>query len=352
MSRCLIPWLTVSLLAVSCASVHPVPLPQLAQSHRVKTPDGWELELVRYPAEGGTRQGAPVLMVHGISSNARGVDVDATHSMPRWFAAHGREAWTLSLRGTGTSSRPGENGLPQLITFDDYWKSDLPTAIAEIRSVTGSDTVQYIGHSMGGMTLYAYLSQGGQHIERAVTLGSPTRLDWGQTATALLARFTETSISKFWSAPSEWGAHVVAPLQPAMPDGPMERMLWNPESSRLETFQTLLAWGTSDTAGGTGKQLVRLVSGEFKSADGSIDFRADMKRINTPILVVAGKLDRVAPVPSVKDAYRLIGGQKRWLLITRANGAAGEYGHMDLLIGDRAATEVWSPVLDFLSQVP
>lgn len=51
------------------------------------------------------------------------------------------------------------------------------------------------------------------------------------------------------------------------------------------------------------------------------DFRADMAKITTPVIVVAGKLDRVAPTPAVKDGYRSLGGPKRWLLITRANGA-------------------------------
>ena len=82
----------------------------------------------------------------------------------------------------------------------------------------------------------------------------------------------------------------------------------------------------------------------------SFDFRADMARVHTPVIVVAGKLDRVAPTPAVKDGFRALGGPKRWLLITRANGALGEYGHMDLVIGERAPAEVFRPVLDFFTQ--
>ena len=68
------------------------------------------------------------------------------------------------------------------------------------------------------------------------------------------------------------------------------------------------------------------------------------------MLVVAGRLDRVALCPAVYDAYRALGGPKEWLLISRANGAVAEYGHMDLVIGDRAPTEVWTPVLEFFNR--
>jgi poly(3-hydroxyalkanoate) synthetase len=88
------------------------------------------------------------------------------------------------------------------------------------------------------------------------------------------------------------------------------------------------------------------VAREFNQADKR---RADMAKIRTPVIVVAGRLDRIAAVPAVKDGYRALGGPKEWLLITRANGAQGEYGHMDLVIGDRAPTEVWTKILGFFS---
>ena len=58
----------------------------------------------------------------------------------------------------------------------------------------------------------------------------------------------------------------------------------------------------------------------------------------------------IAMAPAVKDGFRALGGPKEWLLITRANGTRGEYGHMDLVIGERAAGEVWSKVLDFFDR--
>jgi polyhydroxyalkanoate synthase len=343
-------WLAVVLLS-GCANLRVVPLPPEAERHRPKTADGWELSLVRYRPTGAPT-GRPVLLCHGISANERNMDLDDGHSMARWFAAQGREAWTMSVRATGGSDGPDpQKGRTLPIRFDHYWQHDLPTAIEHVRRVSGADAIDYAGHSMGGMILYAYLSQGGQGVHAAATLGSPTRLDWGTGLERLLKALGPMVVRDDVLLPSQLGAELSAPFQTSIDDGPFQRFFYNPQSTRPETWQRLVAYGTANTAGGTAKQLLSLIeTNRFGSADGARDFRADMAKIRTPIIVVAAKLDRVALTPAVKDGYRALGGPRKWLLITRANGAAGEYGHMDLVIGERAPDEVFRPVLDFFNQ--
>ncbi|MCU0697959.1 MAG: alpha/beta fold hydrolase [Myxococcaceae bacterium] len=339
------------LLLAGCAGLRVVPLPPEAERHRPKTKDGWEIALVRYRPQGPVT-GRPVLLCHGISANDRNMDLDERHSMARWFAAQGREAWTMSLRATGDSDRPDPSkGRALPIFFDDYWEHDLPTAIAHVRAVTGAESIDYAGHSMGGMIAYAYLSQGGTGLHAVATLGAPTRLDWGTGLEAILARLGPKVVSSpDVLLPSQLGAGLAAPFMTVVRDGPFQRIFYNPESTDPSTWQRLVVYGTADTAGGTARQLLALIAtGRFTSKDGARDFRADMARIRTPVLVVAGKLDRVALTPAVMDGYGALGGPKRWLLITRANGALGEYGHMDLVIGERAPDEVFRPVLDFFN---
>jgi poly(3-hydroxyalkanoate) synthetase len=315
------------------------------------TSDGWGIALVRYQAK-GTPSGPPVILCHGVAANARNMDLDDDVSMARWFAAHGRETWTVSLRGGGDSDRPDEAaGRPAGFDFDDYWKKDLPAVITYVRKVSGAKAIDWVGHSMGGMVLYAYLAEGGEGINAATTMGSPTRLDWGTGVEGpLLAAAPKLQGLRF-TVPASLGAHAMAPIDPHFDDGPMERFFYNPQSTSKRSWQRLIAYGTSDISSGVLMQLASVMrDGAMKSADGAIDFKKDMARITTPVLVVAAKLDRVAITPAVKDGYRALGGPKEWLLITRANGARGEYGHMDLVIGDRAADEVWSKVLDFLNR--
>jgi pimeloyl-ACP methyl ester carboxylesterase len=341
-------FLCAALSATGCVKV--VPLPSFAEPQRATTDDGWGIALVRYRPQ-GPPSGLPVVMVHGISANARNLDLDDEHSMARWFAAHGREAWTVSLRGAGDSDGPDASTGRAGFNFDDYWKHDLPAVIAWVLRVSGAPAVDYVGHSMGGLVIYAYLSQGGQGVHDVATLGSPTRFQWGTGMEELLTRGVARFFSVDWMVPSATGAGLAAPFE-AMGDGsPLQTLFYNPESTDPKTWQRLAAYGAADVSTGVARQLLSLMSdGRFLSADGRTDFHRDMAKISTPVLVVAAKLDRIALAPAVKDGYRALGGPKEWLLITRANGARGEYGHMDLVIGDRAGAEVWTPVLDFFAR--
>lgn len=345
-------WLVaVVLLTAGCASLRVVPLPPEAEVHRARTDDGWEIALVRYKPAGEPR-GLPVILCHGISANARNMDLDAEHSMARWFAAQGREAWTMSVRGTGDSDGPDDaKGRKWIMTFDDYALHDLPAVIAYVKKITGAPAVNYAGHSMGGILLYAYLAKGGKDIEAGATLGSPTRLDWGTGLETYLQGLAPKIVSPTMSVPSALGAWLAAPFQSWVEDGPFERFFYNRQSTSTQAWQRLMAYGTANVAGGATLQLVKMVDhGRFESFDGKDDYRAGMAANRTPVLVVAARLDRIALTPAVKDGYRALGGPKEWLLITRANGARGEYGHMDLVIGERAGDEVWSKVLDFFNR--
>ncbi|MBK7858556.1 MAG: alpha/beta hydrolase [Archangiaceae bacterium] len=323
------------LLLALAGCVREVPLPDFAERHRPMTDDGLELSMVRYRAR-GEPAGRPVLLCHGISANDRNMDLDEHHSLARWLSEHGREAWTMSLRGTGTSTHPVD------ATFDDFWQHDLPAAIHEVQRVSGAEQIDYVGHSMGGMIVYAYLAEGGQGLGAVATLGSPTNL-----ATGTLSGPAVVFLPGNFSIPSGSGAYLAAPFEGAIDDGLVARLFYNPENTRPEVFARLMAYGTADIAGGVARQLSRLGAGHFESADGKLDFRRDMARVTTPVLVVAGRLDRVAPAPAVKDGYRALGGPKEWLMVSQAHGAKAEYGHMDLVVGERAAEEVWSKVLTF-----
>ena len=202
--------------------------------------------------------------------------------------------------------------------------------------------------SEGGMVLYAYLSQGGLGIHAGATLGSPTKLNWGTGLEGLIKTAGPMFVTPKWMIPSGVGALLASPFQGVVEDGPFQRFFYNPQSTDLETWRRLMVYGTASVSGGAALQLIELIeTGRFQTHDGMIDLRADMAKITTPVMVIAGRLDRIAVAPSVKDGYRALGGPKEWVVITRANGSKGEYGHMDLVIGERAATEVWPKILTF-----
>jgi poly(3-hydroxyalkanoate) synthetase len=279
------------------------------------------------------------------------MDLDDAHSMARWFAAHGHEAWTLSLRGTGSSDAANpRQGRADDSDFDAFWKEDLPAALAKVIEVSGAPQVDWVGHSMGGMVIYAYLAAGGEGIGAAVTMGSPTRMDYG-TGTDRLLSVLSPLLPRRGAFPSALGAALAAPWQGAVDDGPFQRLFYDPANTRIDVWQRLMAYGTADVSFGVARQLTQMTrDGKFTSGDGKIDFRAGLAEVKTPVLVVAGRKDHIALTPAVRDAYRALGGPKEWLLVSVANGAHAEYGHMDLVIGEHAPADVWTPVLDFLDR--
>lgn len=337
-------------VASGCAHLRAVPLPAAAEVHRATTADGWKLSMVRYKAQGHAR-GRPVVLCHGIAANDRNMDLDDEHSMARWFAARGREAWTLSLRGTGGSdAASAREGRRDDSDFDAYWKEDLPAALAMVNQISGATEVDWVGHSMGGLVVYAYLSQGGTGVGAAITLGTPTRLDFGTGTDRLLGAMSPL-LPRSGAFPSALGALLAAPFQGAFDDGPFQRLFYDPTNTRTEVWQRLMVYGTADVSFGVARQLTSMMrDGRFASADGKIDLRAGLKTVTTPVLVVAARRDRIALTPAVRDAYRALGGPKEWLLVSRANGARAEYGHMDLVVGEHAPVDVWPQMLDFLTR--
>jgi len=343
--------LTAIALCLASGCVHVAPRPVATETYRPRTSDGYGLELVRYRTP-TLPKGPPVLLLHGVAANSRNMDLDEGHSLARWLVAHGREAWTLSLRGTGSSDDPDRgSGRPPGYAFDVFWKDDLPTALQEIERVTHAGPVDFVGHSMGGLVLYAYLSQGGQGVHAAVTLGSPTRLDWGTRVEPVIERFGAL-VPVGFSIPTAFGAHLAAPFH-GLADAPLQRLFYEPSNTPVPVMRALFAYGTADISSGVLEQFRGwMATGRFASADGQLDFRAGLSQVHTPVLVVAARLDHIALTPGVRDGYRALGGPKQWLLVCPANGAGAEYGHMDLVVGDHAPHDVFTPLLNFLDAQP
>jgi pimeloyl-ACP methyl ester carboxylesterase len=341
----------IALVACGCASYRE-PLPKEAEVHHPRTPDGWELVMVRYAAQPEAK-GRPVLLCHGINANGRNMDLDAKHSIARWFAAHGREAWTISMRRAGTYYGPdgGTTPLPKPENgFDELVDQDLTTAVAYVRKVTGAPLIDYVGHSLGGMVGYGYLGRGGEGIGAVAILGSPMRLDLGGPADMLVVNVAGM-LNPNWWIPIKGASPMAIPMNDLIKDNLQELLLFNPENTSQETMKKLAMEGAEDVSVELLQQLAGMIkTGSLMSRDGTRDYRAALAGVTAPVLVVAGKRDRMANVPAVKAGYRALGGPKEWKLVGVENGAHADYAHMDLVLGDRADTEVWPAVLDFFER--
>ncbi len=323
--------------------------PKPFETHQVHTSDGWTLDLKHVAPLGGPHRARPVILMHGIDTNGRNMDLDEKHSLALYLARRGFDVWVPSLRGVGQSEKRPLTGPAGQEDFDDYVDGDLPAIISYVRAHTGGGEVDWVGHSMGGMVLYAYLAKGGGGIARAVTLGSPVRLAWTGKLDQLVRAFAFLAPYASW-APIEATTHLTLPLQDTF-DGPIERLLISPENTTPQTWRRLLAVGMDDLPGGLVAQFAGWVERDsFDSRDHRLDYLAGLRHVHVPMLVVAGKIDGIAPPWAVRPAYEALGSkEKRWLVLGEANGQSADYNHMDMLLGERAATDLWGRIAAFLA---
>lgn len=150
--------------------------------YRVPTADGASIALGRYRPRGERRFSEPVLLCHGMGANRYSFDFDERYSLARHLARKGFESWVVELRGRGLAGPLAE------ATFDDQAEHDVGAALRAVLS-TGAPAVSWVGHSKGGLALFAHLVRNpSAPVRAAVAIGSPFRF----TAQVGLRKFLET----------------------------------------------------------------------------------------------------------------------------------------------------------------
>lgn len=329
-------------------------LPHEAERSTVRTRDGWDLSLVRYPPGKPAPGRRPVLVVHGIVTNQRNVDYDARHSLVRSLSRAGLDAWSVSLRGHGDSTKASLLGGDKKYDwdFDTYCTEDLPAAIAEVRARTGAAQLDYVGHSMGGMLLYCLLARGGEpaaSLGAAATMGSPVGFRWGPRFDQL-ARLGAAAAGKLPAVKLDSPTLLALPVMTWFPE-PAALILYNPANVDPRVWSGFLSVGVDDDSPALAAQFGRWIETDrFTSRDGAIDYEAQLSQARTPVMVIAGKVDQLGFPPLVRRGHDALGGPRRWYLAAEENGASADYGHMDLLLGERAEADVFRPLQEWLAE--
>ncbi len=308
--------------------------------YRVPTADGAAIALGRYHPRGPRRFEEPVVLCHGLGANRFALDFDERYSLARHLARNGFETWVLELRGRGLA------GPPLDASFDDQAQHDVGAALRAVVS-TGAKEVTWVGHSKGGLLLYAHLAHHPQAKVRAgVAIASPVTFE----GHAGLQQFVKTVARalELGSLPLGQLSRSVAWF--GLPPAPIGPYLLHADNTDLEVIRKAIANVAADVPGGVTRQFAQWIrTGRFDSADGKIDYRANLGSLKLPMLLIAGTRDLLAPSRAVFAAQALLGGPTTTLLAGKAEGFRNDYGHGDLVLGRHAPDELFPRIEAFLA---
>ncbi|HCH64241.1 MAG TPA: hypothetical protein DFR83_15665 [Deltaproteobacteria bacterium] len=310
--------------------------------HQVQTADGATLRLHRLNSNG-----APILLVHGLSSNHHSFDLDG-RGLAHDLREAGYDVWMLDLRGRKDSHPPRRR--PEW-TLDDYGRQDLRAAVEWIRTATGHPRVAYVGHSMGGLALAIYHHwYGNDSLGPCVVLGSP--LTFTHPDPLLLASARSMRMSRWMRRVPSRAAAASASVWPQTPR--VDALLFDAEGTTRSTRRAMYRTIVSPMWSGELNHLGQSVqAGRLWSSDGSIDYVASLRDWTPPLLVVAGRTDRIAPPDRVVAWMDATGGNDHtWWVAGTAQGYSHDFGHLDLILADAVSSTLHADLVGWLDERP
>lgn len=321
--------------------------PPADEIYAAHTPDGWTLRLFRHkPAKG---EGEPVLVVPGVSANHYEFEFPIGDSLADVLSENGYDVWILDPRGRRSATPPFDKKRARVST-DDQLTQDLPTAVDYVRAATRYENVHYIGHSMGGMLLYAYdVAYGQDNIASAVTLGSPPGFEY-VTYNTPRALFTVARVAPRFL---EWLGRVLAPvwvkLRPKSRLLPLNWRNLHPKVGGKALYHMLEVPPL-----GVARDLDRWAREKvWRMLGDEIDVAEGLSELEVPVFAIFGGLDPLAPPPAAREFYeRLDHPDKLMLLLSEEEGASADYNHIDLVMGRNSRTEVFEPIVKWLRRHP
>jgi pimeloyl-ACP methyl ester carboxylesterase len=319
----------------------------------IRCRDGWRLAIHRYRPQGLTT-GLPVILCHGLSSNRYVFDLPGASSLACFLRAQGRDVWVPELRGSGMSDSPGlrASDVPYSWNFDDHLVLDVPTIIDCVLERTGAAATHWIGHSMGGMLILAYLAESPvRPIASAVAVGSPVDISKVTSTSISLLRKLKWLIKRVPIFPMPFLGKAVAPIANWIPNV-LIGLFYGP-NLRPGTARRVLALAAQIvTSTSLWLEFGRFLdNGVFAPVHGK-PYVDGLKNSAVPRFLVGGSKDVMAPPEAVCPSYGPTADPHyaRCLIFGKATGSVEHYGHLDLLVGTHAEAEVFPTLAQWMTE--
>jgi pimeloyl-ACP methyl ester carboxylesterase len=319
--------------------------------HFFRTGDHWRLACKRYvPAE--PLDVKPIVLCHGLGSNHSTFDLAPEVSLARFLAQEGFDVWSFDLRGHGASARPLLfNQHRYGWSFDDYVLQDVPALLQMIRAQTGFSQVHWIGHSMGGLLLYAYLSRNNNgSIRSGITVGSG--LDYSGSSSQFGSLLKWRWLLRMIPAlPYGHAAAWLAPFAGRF-QLPPERFLYHPENTSSSVARALLVNNCHAISSPVLHQLATTFTpGGLQWKDDTTRYMDQLGLSDVPVLALAGDRDLQCPVELVERPIAQLKKQgSKVQVFGKEHGCHEHYGHFDLLLGRHVRSEVYPHIVSWLKE--
>lgn len=342
---------------------------------RTTTKDNWTLFIRRFQPQVLDPRRAPVVLCHGLNCNDRLWDLAEDVSLARYLASRGYDVWVPALRGAGQSDKPGIviirrtirpvfPELPGTISFrtidplaldwtmDDYIQYDVHAILEAVRAQTGAPTVHWVGHSLGGTIIYAYVEQfGDAELASICTLGSPLTIP--QPPNNFQRAFRDNKdLFKIMTLLVNASLTVTLPVLDER-SGAVAAM-YNPANVDRSVLREFFTRGVEDIPVGVLDQLVDAVeTGELRSHNGELNYAEMLDKVTVPTFAAGGLVDAVSPPESVRFVYNHVGSQeKAFHIFSIVNNDSIDYGHMDMVFGRYARRDVFPAIDRWLADHP
>ncbi|MCU9948860.1 alpha/beta fold hydrolase [Pseudomonas sp. PDM13] len=276
-----------------------------------------ELVLTRLGLVGHEEQrGEPVVLLHGSFSNRRFWYSPKCLGLGPHLARAGFDVWIAEMRGHGLSPRNQDYRRNRVA---DYARYDLPAIGAFVREQAGQ-VPHWIGHSLGGITLAAAL--GGHYL--------------GEEDAASVALFGSQISRVYWPLkvpPVEWGGRFLLKRMAVLSGPGLKR-------------------GPEDEPIGIGLESLRWHGLFGRFGDAERDWWKGLAEVRVPVLAVGAAGDLQDPAWACRKLLEQFGSETRqFLCLSRENGFADDYGHIEMLVSKHAQQEVWPLVEHWLDRL-
>ncbi|XP_059303435.1 uncharacterized protein LOC132055564 isoform X1 [Lycium ferocissimum] len=244
--------------------------------------------------------------------------------------------------------------------FDHYLEEDVPTAMDYIRnqSKPKDGKLLGIGHSMGGILLYAMLSQAGYRgkcTELASVITLASSLDYTTSRSSLKMLIPLVDPAQAVNLPVVPLGALLAAIYPLASYPPYLLSWLNPQISAQnmmhpELFERLVLKNFCTIPAKLLSQLsTAFEKGGLRNRSGTFFYKDHLHKINVPVLALAGDRDLICPPEAVYETVKLIPENlATYKVFGEPRGP--HYAHYDLVGGRMAYYQVYPHIIEFLSR--